>query len=174
MTASRLVRVGVTGHRSLRDTQDVADRLRVGLDNLRQLGGDAGGGAPARLEILSALAEGADRLVAEVALAESETSLVAVLPLARDDYVQDFVTAQSRREFDSLLVAARVVENMPPAPSREAAYERAGRWIVDHSDALVAVWDGDPARGRGGTAEIVAYAAERGVPIVWVPTGSQG
>lgn len=170
MSASRVIRVGVTGHRSFADAQGVAERLRLSLDDLRRLASHEAGGVPARLEVLSALAEGADRLVAEVALSRPDNTLVAVLPLAREDYLDDFPTAKSRREFEDLLAASRAVETMPPAATREAAYEQAGRWIVEHSDTLVALWDRDPARGQGGTAEIVTYAAERGVPILWVRT----
>ena len=38
---------------------------------------------------------------------------------------------------------------------------------------LVAVWDGQPARGLGGTADVVAYARQRGVPmeVIW-PQGA--
>ncbi|MGG2464352.1 hypothetical protein ACO0M4_32085 [Streptomyces sp. RGM 3693] len=35
---------------------------------------------------------------------------------------------------------------------------------------MVALWDGRPARGRGGTAAIVGYAQERGVPLAWIRT----
>ena len=57
---------------------------------------------------------------------------------------------------------------MPAADSRTEAYEQAGRYIVEHSDVLLAVWDGLPARGRGGTAEIVAWArdSDSGLPCV--------
>lgn len=48
---------------------------------------------------------------------------------------------------------------------RERAYEAAGRYVVDHCDMLLAVWDGRPARGRGGTAEIIAYARRRERPL---------
>ena len=170
MSASRVIRVGVTGHRSFTDAEAVAELVRAGLDSVRRSGGDEASAVPARLEILSALAEGADRLVAEVALSEPDTTLVAVLPLAREDYLDDFPTMESRREFEDLLAASRAVETMPPAATREAAYERAGRWIVEHCDTLVALWDRDPARGQGGTAEIVTYAVERAVPILWVRT----
>jgi hypothetical protein len=40
---------------------------------------------------------------------------------------------------------------------------------VESSDVLLALWDGGASRGRGGTAEIVAYARERGVPVEVVP-----
>ena len=36
--------------------------------------------------------------------------------------------------------------------SRDEAYERAGRHVVDRADVLIALWDGQPPRGRGGTA----------------------
>jgi len=41
---------------------------------------------------------------------------------------------------------------------------------VDRCDALIALWDGEDPRGQGGTAEIVAYAQENGVPIAWINT----
>ena len=42
---------------------------------------------------------------------------------------------------------------------------------VDRSGVLVAVWDGQPARGLGGTADVVAR--QRGVPmeVIW-PQGA--
>ena len=43
-----------------------------------------------------------------------------------------------------------------------------GQYVVDHCDVLIAVWDGQPARGRGGTAEIVQYAQEQNRPIIRV------
>ena len=48
-----------------------------------------------------------------------------------------------------------------------------GRAVVDRSSVLVAVWDGQPSRGLGGTADVVAYARERGVPVevIW-PEGA--
>ncbi len=165
---SRVMRVGVTGHRTLPYPENAADRLTAGLHNLSRLGA-ANADPPASFEVLSALAEGADRLVAGVALSQPGATLVAVLPLPHDDYVEDFHSADSRREFEALLARARLVETVPPAPTREAAYERAGHWIVEHSDVLVALWDGEPARGQGGTADIVAFAAERAQPILWIP-----
>jgi hypothetical protein len=41
------------------------------------------------------------------------------------------------------------------------AYRRVGHYVVDHCDLLIAIWDGQPARGRGGTADIVQYALDR-------------
>jgi hypothetical protein len=40
---------------------------------------------------------------------------------------------------------------------------------------LVAVWDGQPAAGKGGTADIVDYARRHGIEvrIVWPPGTSR-
>lgn len=48
----------------------------------------------------------------------------------------------------------------------------AGRRVVNLSDLLIAVWDGEVAKGKGGTVDIVCYARERGrnVVILW-PAG---
>ena len=57
-----------------------------------------------------------------------------------------------------------------PTKTRDKAYEQAGRYVADRSDALIALWDGEEPRGQGGTEEIVAYAQENGVPIAWIHT----
>ncbi len=41
--------------------------------------------------------------------------------------------------------------------------------MVQASDLLLAVWDGRPAAGRGGTAEIVEYARTLGVEVRVIP-----
>jgi hypothetical protein len=41
---------------------------------------------------------------------------------------------------------------------------------------LVAVWDGQPSRGLEGTADVVAYANQRGVPVevIWPEGATRG
>jgi hypothetical protein len=53
------------------------------------------------------------------------------------------------------------------APS-EDAYLAAGKHIVDRAGLLVALWNGKPAAGKGGTGDIVAYARSQGRPVVHV------
>ncbi len=45
--------------------------------------------------------------------------------------------------------------------------------MLDRADRLFAVWDGKPARGYGGTADVVSEARKRGLPvtIIW-PEGA--
>ena len=71
------------------------------------------------------------------------------LPLPREEYVRDFQSDESKREFDDLLSQAREVMELGPSESREKAYERVGHYVVDRCDVLIAVWDGQPSRGRG-------------------------
>jgi hypothetical protein len=147
-----VLRVGVTGHRDLAAVSTVEATVDQVLDRRLEGGG--------RAEVWSSLAEGADRLVTHRVLARPDTELVAVLPLPADDYERDFATAASRSEFRDLLERAErwEVTGTDAGGSRESAYERAGQAVVDAADVLFALWDGEPSRGRGGTAEMVEYA----------------
>src|SRR5690606_27911636 len=62
--------------------------------------------------------------------------------------------------------AARVVELPGQRTAAEQAYERAGLVMLDHVALLIAVWDGGPAAGRGGTPDMLEAAARRGIPVV--------
>lgn len=45
--------------------------------------------------------------------------------------------------------------------------------MLKHADLLFAVWDGLPARGFGGTADVVAHARKAGVPVIVIwPNGA--
>lgn len=159
-----IIRVGVTGHRILEREDMVRQGVKEALAQLDQLLL----GTPHSYVAVSPLAEGPDRLVAQKVLAASvspgmpASALQVVLPLPHKDYAEDFQSVQSRQEFDRLLTQAKTVELIPPLESREAAYEAAGRHVVNHCDVLIAVWDGKPAAGRGGTAETVDYADKVG------------
>ncbi len=116
--------------------------------------------------VLSALAEGADRLIAKTAMEELGADLVAVLPMPAADYERDFLTEDSKAEFRAFLDHAVCVKTaaLPAGPPwkadgepRNEQYARAGAMIVDHAQILFAIWDGQPARGTGGTAQQVEW-----------------
>jgi hypothetical protein len=102
-----MTRVAVTGHRFLRDESRlfsiVADVLQMVLHTFP--------GRP--LCVISPLAEGADRLVAECVLEVPGSTLVAVLPLPEEEYMEDFKTAASRATFRELLTRAKRVVVLP-------------------------------------------------------------
>ena len=116
--------------------------------------------------MLSPLAEGADRVVAECAL-RAELPLHVILPMPRPDYVEDF-HGDSRSEFERLLDLASQVETLAPQPSRSESYLAVGRYVVDHCDILIAVWNGEPTGGPGGTADTVAYARSERRVLYWI------
>lgn len=158
--------VGVTGHRHIAP-EDVA-RLEKELALLFALLRADLPETP--FVVASGLAEGADRIAARVAL-ERGCRLVAVLPFARARYEEDFPAPESRREFAELLARAERVIELDGAAS---GYERAGVWIVRHSQLLVALWDGEGAQGKGGTADVVDWmlAESRGPSgAVRLPSG---
>lgn len=169
--------IGVTGHRKL-DNEDLLRRSvkKVLLDLEKMIRGD-NGPIPWTFIVTSSLAEGADRLVAEEVLKYSgedihSTFLEAVLPLDAEDYLRDFKTEESQSQFNSLLDVAGSVINLKATGSREDAYLKAGLYIVNRSDVLIAIWDGEAARGTGGTAEIIEYARKRKRVIFWIDSKS--
>lgn len=117
----------------------------------------------------TSLAAGADQLFADFIL-RSGGELYTVVPCRA--YEASFEDAEDRRSYETFLKKSRHVERLPyPSPSEEAFFA-AGRRIAEMCDWLVAVWDGQPSRGLGGTGDVVAYANGLGkrVEVVW-PVG---
>jgi hypothetical protein len=115
------------------------------------------------------LAAGADQLFARTIIAH-RGKLQAVIPCR--GYEASFADESDRQGYRILLEeATRVIELDFPAPSEEA-YFTAGRTVVDTCEHLIAIWDGQPSRGLGGTADIVSYAREANRPltVIW-PAG---
>ena len=131
-----------------------------------------------RWRVISCLAEGADRIVAQQAGKHLRAKLEAALPYAPGEYRKDFKSSASVAEFDDLIAHAdRVaradlqVEDGPeqtPPPDRVAGYRRAGELLVNSCEILIAIWDGNPARGEGGTAEVVRYALSLDRLVIWI------
>ncbi len=169
--------IGVTGHRDLReeDRPALTESLRRLFRRLttpqdphlaRRLG--RGARSPTPLLLVTPLAEGADRLVAHVAL-EFGARLVVPLPVPRVEYERDFSTDPSREDFAALLSPAHTVRvlDMPRVPAgdgepldaatqRLLQYTLAGAYVARHAQVFIALWDGEPPDKPGGTGDIVA------------------
>jgi hypothetical protein len=118
------------------------------------------------MEALSSLATGADQLFAHLALA-CGAELTAVIPSG--DYEEGFATPGELARYQDLKGrATREIQLSFPYATDEAYYA-AGAYIADNCDRLLAVWDGRPARGLGGTGDIVQYARDLGRPVtvIW-------
>ena len=147
------MRVGISGHQD-RDGIDwtwVRDEIAVALTALH-----------AEVVGLSSLAAGADQVFARCVL-RGRGRLIAVVPEA--NYEDAFDGADDLEEYRALLVRSEVVR-LAADGTEEESFLKAGRWIVNHSDEMIAVWDGEPAEGLGGTADIVAYACQTGTPVL--------
>jgi hypothetical protein len=157
-----MTRIAITGHRGLPDpTRALVDAaLRAELRRHQAVVG------------VSCLADGADALFAQAVLDEGGL-LVAVLPAQR---YRERLPPDYHPTYDALLQRATEVVTMDyDQPGREA-YMAASVRMVAGADHLVAVWDGRPAAGRGGTADVVIHAQEHGVPVtvIWPPGCQRG
>jgi hypothetical protein len=110
---------------------------------------------------VSSLAGGPDQLFARTVLDLGGT-LEVVVPA---EQYRDGLDPDEQHGYDELVAKAEHVERLPFVESTELAHLAAGQAVVDRSERLVAVWDGKPARGTGGTADIVSYAHQKGVPV---------
>ena len=105
---------------------------------------------PPRLVFISPIADGADQIAAEIAVSMGY-ELRVVMPSAIEDYRKELVDPAARDRFDRLVAAASSRFELPGDAGRiDHGYVMAGRATVAHCDILLAVWDGLPARGRGG------------------------
>ncbi|MEO6264832.1 MAG: hypothetical protein ABIO58_07740, partial [Luteimonas sp.] len=154
--------VGVTSHRDLvaADVPALRRQVHGSLAWLQAAFPDLG------LTIVSPLAEGGDRLVAEVGL-ELGARLIVPLAMPLDLYAEDFSTPESRAQFERLLAQAEVIplplpdgdpeQLRDPGPLRDRQYLLAGLYVANHCHVLFALWDGGEDGGLGGTAQIVRY-----------------
>jgi len=142
--------VGITGHQELAAADWVlAELTRVVPDTPVTEG-------------LTCLARGADQLFAQVLL-ERSLPYVAVIPCR--EYESTFDSSDDLANFRRLLDGSNGQVYLPFDHPTERAFDAAGRYVVDHCELLIAVWDGQAAQGRGGTGDIVAYARSFGRSI---------
>jgi hypothetical protein len=160
MTASTLPIfriVGFSGHRQLADMVGAARAIMAAVTELRSE-------APGDWIGLSSVAAGSDQLFVQQLL-DQGLSWHAILPLPRAQFQQDF-TPFDWSVAEGFLARADHVRVIGESESREDNYLDCGMETVNDSDVLIALWDGLPARGKGGTAEVVDYATALGKPVL--------
>lgn len=146
------MRIAVSGHRGLppATVNLVREAIVAGLERV-----------PGPVVGLSCLADGADQIFARAVL-EAGGELEAVVPA--EEYRQG-LPAEALEEYDALFAASSAVHRLPFRESTSEAHMAASELMVVLADELWAVWDGKPARAFGGTADVVAYARDRGVAV---------
>jgi len=172
--------VAVTGHRDLLPAEIPQIRQRV-QDFLRELQHRY---AYRSVGVMSALAEGADQLVAEEALALG-IPLTVTMPMPKTLYLQDFVTPEARERFERLCAQAVDVFELPltpgnsvesisgPGPNRSRQYAQVGVFMCAHCHVLLALWDGKDSDQLGGTSQVVRFHHDDVMPG-FTPRGAAG
>lgn len=155
-------RIGITGHQGLDKRTERAVRERLAVEIARR----------GRICAIGSLAEGADQIFAEEALGHNGT-LVTIIPSA--GYEKSFSDPNALVRYRCLRDQSSEVIQLDHASPGEDAYSAAGQKVVDLSDEMFAVWDGQPSVGLGGTADIAAYARQQDVPVmvIWPPGSSR-
>lgn len=148
--------VGVTAHRDLVAAE--GQRLEQAVHGLfEQLESDF---PDLPLELLTPLAEGGDQLAARVAL-DRGIPVTAVLPMTQSEYEQDFRAADALAAFRDLVNRSERVIELPdmkgPEATRDMQYAQVGVFISNHSQVLLALWDGKAGGAFAGTSQVVNY-----------------
>jgi hypothetical protein len=190
-------RVGVVGHRpnrlqkaDLAQMKDLIYQILLAVQlELKEfasssLGAKLYSGEEPILRAVTPLAEGSDRIFAEQALrAELDYELCCPMPFHQQEFERDFLAphaleVNSLERFRELLAQAKakrgvtIFELDGDREHNAEAYGAAGRVVLSQSDLLVAVWDLEPAAGRGGTVETLHEAIRYGVPVLWISASS--
>jgi uncharacterized membrane protein YuzA (DUF378 family) len=171
---SRLYRVpfivGVTGHRDL--VPDQLPGIRTAVNALlSQLKAEQ---PEVRVQLLCSMADGADLLVAEMAL-EMGLDVLALLTFPEDICRADLLSEESRIAFDRVMARAERLELPLPegvtreslgghGPIRDRQYQYAGLLVARYSSLLIAIWDGKPTVHVAGSARVVEFR-QRGLRL---------
>ncbi len=180
------INIGIVGHRKLpADSEAIREAVRGFLRIVKNQVLALTQGPYARLinelyapeprfVLLSSLAEGADSVAAEEALALGY-ELHVPLPMARSEYEKDFEDGAPRNTFHELLSrATRVFEICAAHPERSHAYADAARVVLNHSDVLLALWNKKDTGYVAGTAPAMEAASRQHLPVVHIhPDGTE-
>lgn len=166
--------LGVTGHRDIPKEDEMVLKNKIKqylLDEILSKYKNS------PVYLLSALAEGADRIAAHAILEleleqeqKKRIKLGVILPMHQNEYAKDFISEGSLKEFNALLQSATFVINACPAleapegEMRDKCYQEAGLWIARYSHLLIALWDGINTGKIGGTSDIINIF-RKGIPI---------
>lgn len=165
---SRPFSLGVTGHRPHKLN---AARLDVIAGDIgRVMDAIAARFEPRPLFCVTALAEGADTMAAEAALAR-HWKLKSPIPFPAGHYARDFAKGPPLETFKRLMNVASVVactDSRLELADETDGYVAASVAMLEMSDAVIAVWDGAPTELRGGAYDTMMLALAVSQPVLWI------
>jgi hypothetical protein len=151
--------IGFSGHRKLPDEAKCREAIRKVLVDWKAK-------VPGVVYGVSSVAAGGDLLFAETCI-ELEMPIRVFLPLPREQFRDDFDEPTWRRA-ERVFASALSVEVTGVSQESAERYYECGIETVQQSQLLIALWDGGPGRGMGGTEDMVNFAKEQGRPVVWI------
>eukprot|EP00455_Lapot_gusevi_P007493 TRINITY_DN13193_c0_g1_i1.p1 TRINITY_DN13193_c0_g1~~TRINITY_DN13193_c0_g1_i1.p1 ORF type:complete len:281 (+),score=91.29 TRINITY_DN13193_c0_g1_i1:66-908(+) len=157
--SENVFRVGVTGHRFFerRGALEYLYReLRYILTQALKFKG--------RVVGLTGLAEGTDQLFAEVCF---ELGIPVRAIVAHADFYNDF-QGPAADKYQRILNQCESVFVVPAAQWQELSYGGVRDVLLRFSDLIVAAWNGLPAKGPGGTGDVVECAKEDEKPVLHI------
>jgi hypothetical protein len=175
--------IGFSGHRSLSQPDLVRQALRLALTSTKAIIGEVGG----QLHLYVSAAYGADLLSIEVAESlEIPVHIVLPKPVILDDsgavcfregFASDFLDEQGQPMHAVWEQALRFIQKAQRGDDGwtyrlvngtqvdPECYYDAGVQIMETADLFLTVWNKLPARGLGGTAEMVEQAEKLLLPM---------
>lgn len=148
-------RVGFSGHRKLEDESLLSEALYAALQEAKSK-------VDGQIECLLSLAQGADILMVE-ACSQLKVPYHILLPSDEAEFREEIARDWMPR-FNTALEGAISVESLSGSRSKGAAYYKCGIEILNASDIMLFCWDGEAARGMGGTGQIAEAAIKKRVP----------
>ncbi|MEO5915173.1 MAG: hypothetical protein ABIS50_13135 [Luteolibacter sp.] len=148
--------VGFAGHRGVPDR---AAAKAVISRELKTICGTVSG----ELVGISSAAAGADLLFLD-ACREAGLKTVVLLPFPKERFQEDFGDPADWEHACRCMDDAWWCEVSPGGEGAPAAYHVVARESLEVADRMLFLWDGQPARGIGGTGETVREAKEREIP----------
>jgi len=152
---------------------------------------------PARLTMITGLADGADQIAGELFLTPDpdapalERVMGAMLPCGRSEFVANSKVSDTAA-FERLAASCAFIvelDGVMPAPSgpdagaaeaervrsqRAEAFEGQSEFLLRYADLLIAVDSPDDAARQGGTRQTVRNAIDLGMPVVLLHVGHAG
>ena len=152
-------KVGITGHQFLHEKPLIKKAIEKVLAGIKNDQPDK------TLELYSALAAGADSMAAECAI-ENSIALLVILPFDETSYIAG-MSDEQQMIFKELFEQAASVIRFPDEKGK-SIYEVMGDFLVREMDCLIAVWNGQEARGPGGTGDVVDKFNRTGKRWIWI------
>ena len=153
--------IGVTGHR------DIVENKQLKQDVIQFFSALATEYSTRKIKLLSPLADGADRFVADIFLdfqkQHKAWELIVPMPFSQERYMEDF-DEESKRDFLNYIKIAKDIFEVEDHLNDN--YKSLGIYVADNSNILLALWDGTFNHKSGGTGDVVKYAQENNKRVV--------